>query len=151
MRSSSPTDAPHSTHSWQVLRQSFELHVKKGQLLLHQGDALDVVFVVMRGLLVLEKAAPSPSSPSAAAATANDATANDGSSAAHAPSLSAASLSPVPEEMPSRASEMPSRPIEMPSRPSEIGADGGAPDKIFDITEGLDTSEVIALAPKLSM
>ena len=124
MRSSSPTHAPHSTHSWQVLRQSFELHVKKGQLLLHQGDALDVVFVVMRGLLVLEKAAPSPSSPSAAAATANDATANDG--AAHAPSLSAAALSPVPEEMPSRASEMPSRPTEMPSRPSEIGADGGA-------------------------
>ena len=27
-----------------MLRQSFELHVKKGQLLLHQGDALDVVF-----------------------------------------------------------------------------------------------------------
>ena len=38
-----------------LLTQSYEITVKKGQLLLRQGDALDVVFVVMRGLLVLER------------------------------------------------------------------------------------------------
>ena len=35
--------------------------------------------------------------------------------------------------------------------PVVTNSDGGESDKIFDLTEGLDTSEVIALAPNLSM
>ena len=34
--------------------------------------------------------------------------------------------------------------------PVVTNSDGGESDKIFDLTEGLDTSEVIALAPNLS-
>ena len=43
-----------------LITHSIEVQVKRGDMLLREGDALDVVFVVMRGLLVLEKGPPTP-------------------------------------------------------------------------------------------
>ena len=39
----------------ELLDRSYDLHLKKGQVLLHQGDAPDVVYIVMRGLLISER------------------------------------------------------------------------------------------------